>query len=246
MRFVFLLLLFPLCGFCADKILILIIASDQFPVYKRLHASWERYMDSDPEHIEAYFVRGDPDLDRAFKIEGHTIWTKTAEGWPPHHPGIINKTILSMKAFEPRLKEFQYVLRTNLSSFYVFPRLLDYVRTLPEVGCYSAAPIHPNASIGSGAGFLLSSDVAQLLIAHEAEFLGQVGTEDDMLVGKFLERHHIPLIAHARCDFLDLESFYKQRENLPENVFQFRVKTGDQDRFVHDSLIHSALWKVFY
>lgn len=224
----------------------LIIASDQFPVYKRLQQGWVSYMGTDPEHIEAYFVRGDPHLNVPFKIKDRTIWIRTEEGWPPHHPGIINKTILAMEAFAPRLSEFSYILRTNLSSFYVFPRLLAYVQSLPKTRCYSATPIHPGHSIGSGAGFLLSSDLACLLIDNKQEFLDRVGLEDDQLIGQFLNRQGVSLIAHPRCDFLDLESFYRQRETLPSDVFQFRVKTDDADRFVQDVFIHAALFKTFY
>ena len=40
------------------KVLVLIITSDNLPVYPKLQKVWKSYMHSDPEHIEAYFIRG--------------------------------------------------------------------------------------------------------------------------------------------------------------------------------------------
>lgn len=246
MRFLWVLFLAPILSFASDKILILIIASNNFPVYEKLQEQWRSYMDSDPEHIKVYFLKGDPDLATPHRFEQDTIWIRTTEGYVPQSAGIINKTILALEALSPRLSEFQYVLRTNLSSFYVFPRLLKYVHKLPKTRCYSASPLYPGSEIGSGCGFLISSDVARLLAKNKNKFLGRVDLEDDQLIGRFLKRRKIPLLPHARCDFSDLESFLNQRDHIPQDVFHFRVKTVFENRLVHDIFIHSELLKMFY
>ncbi|MCX6988703.1 MAG: hypothetical protein NTZ52_04285 [Chlamydiae bacterium] len=115
------------------KVLVLIIASDNFPgvdlvfPYPELKKIWRSYMHTNP-NIEAYFIQGDPNLSSPYEIQGDVIWSKTEENL---RPGILNKTLLSIECMLPRINEFDYVLRTNLSSFYVFPRLLHFLQTLP-------------------------------------------------------------------------------------------------------------------
>lgn len=80
------------------------------------------------DNIEAYFIRGNPDLEKTELVED-TIWSKTEESL---RPGIINKTLLSLEYLQDRINSFDYVLRTNLSSFYIFDRLLKILETKPK------------------------------------------------------------------------------------------------------------------
>lgn len=152
------------------KTLILIIATDDKPAYRELQKIWEAYMNSDPEHFEAYFVRANPHLPSAYEIKKNEILVKTQESF---FPGIINKTIMSMEALQSRLDEFDYVLRTNLSSFFPYNNLLKYLSKLPTENCYCGVNLHipkdwiviPNLDpifFISGAGIIFSKDVAKL------------------------------------------------------------------------------------
>lgn len=246
MRFLWALFLVPVFCFASDKILVFIIASDQLPVYQRLQECWQCYMNSDPEHIESYFLRADPQLNMPYKIEGNTVWIKTDEGGSSANASIINKTVLAMEFFAPRLSEFRYVLRTNLSSFYVFSRLLKYTKMLPRTRCYCASRSFPELPFGSGSGFLLSPDLVREIIRNKNKFLNRVDHPDDILIGEFFKKKKIPLLPHARCDFYDLESFYIQWDHIPEEVFHFRIKTSGADRLTQDPFIQSELIKRFY
>ena len=87
----------PLKKFKKDiKILVLIIASDEYPVYVELQKIWRSYMHYNPKQVEAYFMKADPDLGTMSIIQDDVIWSKTSETLAP---GIINKTILSIEAF---------------------------------------------------------------------------------------------------------------------------------------------------
>ncbi len=111
------------------KILVLIIASDNLPVYVEEQKIWRAYMHLNPKHVEAYFIKADPTLSTPFAIKEDIIWARGAENV---RPGVLNKTLLAFEALLPRLHEFDYVIRTNLSSFYVFPRLFTFLETLPK------------------------------------------------------------------------------------------------------------------
>lgn len=224
------------------KILVLIITSDNDPVYKELQNIWRRYMHNDPEHIEAYFIRGDHTLPVQYKIENDVIWSKTIESL---NPGLINKTILSLEALLPRIQtEFDYILRTNLSSFYVFPRLLKFLETCPDHKFYGGSVVFN--TFCSGSGFLLSPDLAQMLVAHKAHFLNNRSGEDDVLIGKFFTNHGISRSPHPRMDFACLNDWYTHKHNIPNNIFHFRIKNPYALRLSDDIIIHSSLIEMFY
>ncbi len=223
------------------KVLVLIIASEDLPVYSELQKIWRSYMHNDPEHIEAYFIKGDPDLSSLCEINGDIIWSRTPESLAP---GILNKTILSLEAFLPRIQqEFDYILRTNLSSFYVFPRLLNFLKTCPKKNFYCGSDIGPNCFIGSGCGFLISPDIAELLVQHKDHFINNT-TPDDVAIGEFLKQQGIPLSLHTRINFLNLQEWHRQKKNL--NAFHFRIKNPCNLRLSDDIYIQTQLLNIFY
>ncbi len=228
------------------KVLMLIIASDQLPVYLKLQKIWSSYMHSDPEHIEAYFIRGNQDLPTNYEIKDDIIWSKTAEGWIPQSAGILNKTILSIEALLPRLEEFDYVIRTNLSSFYIFPRLLEFLKTLPRKRCYCGSNTGIGSPIGSGCGFIMSRDVAKMLVKHKQHLLDNASAEDDLIIGGFFIRKGLKLILHDRMDFLTLDEWYQKKDTIPSHVFHFRMKHPDHVRLTDEIYVQSQLLQRFY
>lgn len=227
------------------KTLVLIIASDHLPVYPGLQKIWKSYMDIDPEHFECYFIRGNEDLPTLYSIENDTIWSKTKERLIP---GILNKTLLSLKAMEPRLSEFDYVLRTNLSSFFIFPQLLNFLKTLPRISCYSGpSPYHH--FIG-GSGIIMSTDVSKLLIDNLKTLYNSPGcyinVPDDVAIGRFLNKNGIKIIEKKWFLISDLSQWIKNGKKIPQDVFQIRVKTKKNLRQVDDLAIHLELLDRFY
>lgn len=228
------------------KTLVLIIASEQLPIYVELQKIWKAYMHSDPEHFEVYFIKGDAKLPNLYTIDNDIIWSQTDDWWIPQSAGILNKTLLSLEAMVPRLHEFDYVLRTNLSSFYVFPRLLDFLKTLPKQRCYCGSRVG-NTEIASGCGFIMSTDVAQLLINNKDQLMGQKHTEDDMIIGTFFAQEELRLIPHNRVDLLTLKAWKNIKKNIPQHEFHFRVKNADdQLRMTDELFIQRKLVKMFY
>ncbi len=232
------------------KILVLAVASDDKPYYKELQKVWRSYMDYDPEHVEAYFVKADPRLSSLYKIEDHTIWAKAETSVTP---GIADKTILAMEAMIPRIKEFDFIVRTNLSSFFVFPRLLEFMKTLPKTGCYHACENKilqgggkPYIPFGSGACFILSPDLVEMIVRNKNELLGST-IVDDVLFGWFCHYSKIPLIIATRMDILDMPTWLTLKNYLPENQYHFRLKNNSEHlRLTHEVQVHKELAKMFY
>lgn len=225
------------------KVLVLIIASDQLPVYQAEQQIWRSYMHYNPEQIEAYFIKADPALPTLYAVDGDIIWSRTSE---TVIPGIVNKTIVSLGALADRLPEFDYVLRTNLSSFYIFPRLLQFLQNMPKIGFYSG--VCDDELFGSGAGFLMSRDVAQLLVEN-TEFLlrHNLDVVDDVLIGIFLNSRGIKLVPHTRVNLTSMQLWHELKPRMPVNVFQCRVKNDDEKLRATDELyIQERLVRMFY
>jgi hypothetical protein len=241
------------------KVLVLIIASDNHPAFIKLQEIWRSYMHLDPEHIEAYFIKAAPDLKSAHEIIGDTIFSKMPDSYKP---GIVKKTVLSMEFMLDKIKKSDYVLRTNLSSFYAFPALLQFLNTLSGKNCYCARPMLPyytdvtrefrETPFGWGAGFILSRDLAEMLVDQKEElFQHSVENPDDVLIGAFFHRRHVNIIPVPCHIFKTRTGWQNYKDKLPKEAFHFRAKSyytyrKSEDTYADELYILSELLKKFY
>jgi len=227
------------------KTLVLVIASDNLPVYADFQKSWRSYMHSDPGHFESYFIKADPHLPTRYEIIGDTIWTQCEES---HTPGLLNKTLIAFEAFASRLNEFDYVLRANLSSFFVFPRMLPFLETLPKQNCYcgiyhggSSRFPHPQWKWANGSGIIFSPDLIKLLLSYK-QVLFNSQVVDDVMFGVFFD--HLPIIPSRSVEIYTQFDWFNVVNQMPEDLFHFRIRV-EPNRSL-DSYIHSHLLKRFY
>lgn len=103
------------------KIINLIIAS-RAKHYDIFTYCWLQYMNSNPE-VKSFFLYSDPTIENDLLIDTNSITYKCEESLIP---GILFKTIAAEKFCQKHMT-YDYVLRTNLSSFIIFPRLLKYL-----------------------------------------------------------------------------------------------------------------------
>jgi len=262
-------LLFFCVIFCCDlisedvkepKTLILIIATDDKPVYREQQRIWQAYMNSDPKHFEAYFIRANPDLPTPYEIKKNEIIVKTKEGLSP---GIINKTIMSMEALQGRLDEFDYILRTNLSSFFPYKNLKNHIEKLPKENCYSGISMYNIAGwefsrdlvyvpFISGAAIIFSKDVVKLLIKEHGkleEFKEKI--PDDVFIGLFCHKNKIPFKSAQRWDYPTHAGWLENNHKIEDYAYHFRAKYSYdvrtlQDPYKDELLTLNALLKRYY
>lgn len=239
------------------KTLILIIATDDKPAYREFQKVWESYMNSDPEHFEAYFIRADQNLPAKYQIKKNEIIVKTPEGFAP---GIINKTIMSLEALQSRLNEFDYVVRTNLSSFYAYPRLLAFLQSIPKTNVYRGVSLYPcelpqeflQIPFVSGAGIILSKDLAEMLVKeHHAFEKYKAELPDDVFIGMFFQKKNITPMQASRSDFPNRAAWQAGKNNLPADAFHFRAKSHhcfrmDEENYEDELFILHELLNMFY
>ncbi len=254
------------CVFCflgvvqGDKVpktLVLIICSDDLPEYAGFQRSWSSYMHLDPDYFECYFIRANPDMKTNFQIDKDIIWSKTQENLVP---GILNKTLLSLEAMLPRLDEFDYVLRTNLSSFFIFPRLKNFLLNAPRRNFFCG--IHhllgedwqPEGWI-CGAGMIMSRDLIKLLLVNKWKLFDlnkkMLITEsrmliDDVAISRFFVKKGVKIQSGKSVEIYSLEDWNGVKENIPEDIFHFRIRTLPPQTRDLDLIIHETLLEMFY
>lgn len=223
------------------KILFLILASDG-GVYTELQKVWRAYIHSYSDQIEAYFYKADPKLATEYHIEGDVLTVKCPEGLS----FVARKLKLALKAFEDRLDEFDYICRPNLSSFFILPRYIKALESLPKTrACMAKEHLHP-AVFPTGAGFTITPDVAKAILEHP--FPQHVHGGDDVAVGGVLKEMGIKICDVPRVDITAVSHREARLKLVADNskAFHVRVKHETHNRTQQDMDVHRTLLKLYY
>jgi hypothetical protein len=191
------------------KVLVLIISSDNDPVYAQHREIWLQYMNLNPQ-FECYFYQYH---DGPQKIENNTFWLNGVESYDK----IIVKTIDAFDFFMKR-DNYDFIVRTNLSSVWNFPLLIDYLNTLPKEKVYSGV-IGQCGTIPfcSGSGFIMTPDIVKLLI-EKRDIAESVKIMDDVDIGYTMLKLNIPFTLNSRNDSCIFQP----------TIYHYRCKRGDR------------------
>lgn len=113
-------------------------------------------------------------------------------------------------------EEWDYIFRTNTSSYVDKMRLFEFAKNLPKEKCYCG--INLENSFASGAGFFITRDCANILIE---EIENRRVPLEDVYIGQILTKRGIAITPGAtRCDF------YTDHNNDINNrsFYHFRCK----------------------
>jgi hypothetical protein len=247
--FFFLSFFFPVLSYediiKEPKVLVLIAASDDLPVYVEEQQIWRSYMHLDREHFEVYFIKANPELETDYEISSDVIWSKVENNLST---GMVHRVISSIEAMMPKMEEFDYVLRTNLSSFFIFPRYLKFINTLPRTNCYCGVIGYVEVLFVSGAGFLLSRDLAKQMV-NDKEYLIEPSPLywEDLIIGKYFYDLNVPFLNSSRMDFVTLSSWMEGKNFIPEHIHHIRTKNVDgSKRLSEEIFIQKELVNMFY
>ena len=163
------------------KVLVLIIASDDKSCYAQHRAVWRERWNSHPS-FECKFLQmhegPTQDTEETFFVQGEESL----------HPGVLTKTIEALKHYND--KGYDFILRTNLSSLWLFDRFLHVLEGMPSSGVYAGVISEVRAYV-SGGGILLSRDIAKLVV--ENTHLNTTNCVDDVDIGSILEAQGVVL-----------------------------------------------------
>jgi len=225
------------------KFIILIIDSDGEPCYIKNRTIMRTYLHSYPE-VKSFFIRMNDIQTDPVRLDGDVLSFRGTESF---YPGILHKTLDAMKYCVDNYS-FDYILRTNLSSFWNLPRLLEL--SLPVTDCIFA-PIckkyyfmNSHYDFPSGCGFISSKDVVMKYIQKRDLFVDNVW--DDVSFGVFCKRMNIPLSESVKYDFCTDNSIITQNmvnTIVSHGYYHYRVK--DQTR-IHDNQVFEYLYNAVY
>lgn len=120
-----------------------------------------------------------------------------------------------------RTWDYDFIFRTNSSSYVNKVMLKEAAKKLPLQKCYAGWEIKANEgfNIVSGAGIFMSRDVAAIV---RGEIDPWFEKEEDYYIGQILAKHNIPIIDDkSRLDFPNIG-------NRPELAYHLRFKTQDR------------------
>jgi hypothetical protein len=197
-------------------ILIVVISDDSNPLYSKMRDLWRLYMNSNP-NIDCYFIQY---REKQTELINDTLFLQGTESMK----SILNKTLDSMDFFMNR-STYKYIIRTNLSSVWNFNVLLNTLSGFPSENVYSGIlGNHDGILFASGSGFIMSKDVAELLLANRT-IAENVKMLDDVDIGYTLGKSGISInpIGYR----LDINSGEDIR--YTDNIYHYRFKTTNRD-----------------
>jgi hypothetical protein len=236
------------------KILCLILASDTAPEHVQFQALWRRFMNKH-RTVDCYFYKAHPDLQQPTFLADQTLWIQMNDNLNT----VYDKTLRAFEFFLPKLHEYDFVYRSNLSTLVSFQHMLDFCNDLPKTNCCAAVvggilPSTPQSerdsrnfpySFPGGNGFLLSCDLVKRLVEDKEP----LNTQDDVTIGNALRRWGIRIHEFVRPDLLEDHTWIvnnhellqpQERNMTPKKImFTYRFKTQDRQADVQkmDQLI---------
>ena len=225
------------------KLLVLIISSDNLTIYLKLQQLWEKIFGINV-NISFYFLKCKEDLKEDYLIDGNIFYTRCKEDW---HNGITIKTITAISKLYDK---YDYILRTNLSSFYIFEKLSKKLKYAPRNNYFAGVQgNHEGIPFISGCGFIISKDIAQIIASSNIEnILDSNYPNDDVCIAKFINSKGFKQTPLKRYDVENGKVTINELVNIINNendLFHVRIKNIN-DRETMDEMYRRELTKYYY
>lgn len=214
-----------------EKLLVIIIAGGTRGLtYPPFRAIWEAVAEAvKPLGVYVYLVSMNLTLREPIVNKQHIIFP----GKDSLIPGVLNETVMAFDyVYEKKLPGHKapFCLRSNLSSFWQFDKLLEWLRgkKTPLLAARIGKHHITHAIFPSGAGTLMSRDLCDYLLAFNRSALLGPNIDDDLAIGEVFYMHNIT--AMLRNDFVD--NYHLRGNPLLESpdVFHYRIKGKDELR----------------
>lgn len=219
------------------RVLTLVLYSEDLPVYKEHLKAWRMYSKSNSS-FDVFFIISSSTCTKT-KLIDDILYVSGEENLQT----MTNKFISALDYFE--YQNYDFILRTNMSSFWVFQNLIPVLEKLPRENLL-AGEICENYFV-SGAGMIFSPDVCDFL-RYNRIALFQFASDilDDVKISIFLRTFYditYTQIYPRRYD-INVPDDGKE-EKIPHDTFHFRVKQPTEKRYLEFEIMNN-LYKRFY
>lgn len=231
----------------------LVIATNDTPVYKFFRKIYQAYMNSNPD-IKVFFVYGaGADID---KQEYDLVYDDIIE---KYDPSMILKSLRAMAYINDNYN-YDYFIRTNLTTVWDFDRLLSRLTTLPLENCLAGTTrkcryrdiVSPDYI--SGIDLIVNQPMISSIVDHSESIVNWNLPEDWAMFKYFSEVYKAPLhraprpTAHIMENFTEADpiKILKDIELARSlNKDHFRIK-NNADRDTIDPFIAKMLCQQIY
>jgi hypothetical protein len=235
------------------KIINLIITNSSGNLYPALMRQWRRYMNLN-SNIKSFFIEMKSELNVDHIITDDSIILKGNESYVP---GIYEKTLRAIKiCLElPEFNHVNYFIRTNISSFWIWDRLLKFIESLPTENYAGSGLVMENRdrlwNSPHGSNMILTRDVVKILINnYNHEYRKEA---DDIAIGGILNLYSIKVNKYPWYVISDHISqdisgdIIKTISKIPDNVFTIRNNLSITDiRHSFEVYTYETLVNTFY
>ena len=206
--------------------MLLIISSSNEDIYLQMKQLSTLYFNKFNTQIKYYFIEYNPELSSDIIEDNNTIYVKGIESIP----GMYYKT---MKAIEyvNNIYSFDYIVRTNLSTFWHIPNLLNFINNIPKQRFACGFAIQ---GFITGTGIIITRDVGVLLYTKYCDS----HTYEDVTISYNIQSYgiHLHNIVNYKWGFL-----IPKIDDLPPNcryinidddfsdILHFRIKNTDRN-----------------
>ena len=237
------------------RALVLVLASDNCDLYRMFKIIWESYIFSEPS-IKVLFIYGKKEVTPIMPWD--LVFPNISESYPVH----LDK-VFEAFAYVDSQYQYDFLIRTNLSTFWVLRRLLEHLDELPTKMCYEGdGPLSGRGNYSayvSGTDTIVNRYMVTSMIEHK-DLLDFEKLPEDMAMGQYfhgiLGAPIIPssmhFVEHLRTDE-DFENQMSQAiaEADSKRQSHFRIKTKvskkHRERRLHmDERIARALLGKYY
>lgn len=157
------------------------------------------------------------------------VYPDIPEGFKPH---MLNKTYAALADIE-RMYDYDFLIRTNASTFWDFERVLRRLDTLPSTRCLAGSEGILEPRQLHGVALVLSRDVVQQLLTIPEQVAARATTEsEDRVLTKLVEQDlQIPRTVQPNICYItnqlsfdasEIDHYIKRAQK--HNLDHFRVK----------------------
>lgn len=230
------------------RVVLLVQASHNKPLYHLYRQFILAYADEEPS-VKVYFYYGTASPPRN-ELTDHDIvfdfldlTTTELHGKKIYPAGFVNKTVLAMREVDKRCT-FDYLVRSNLSTFWNFKALLKKINALPKTMCYSGPLLNwftgPPAA---GFAIILRNDLVSAITEFPNEEMmldRDFGIPEDVNFGIQIHRvYGAPLLNSDKAEPNGLGPYtwyiknYLSREDALENIVEALSSGADHIRMAN-------------
>jgi len=228
------------------------VYSQSLDKYQTLKQYQKIYLDLFTSSIKFFFLEYKNDMCEDIAEIHDFIYIKGQED--PIIPNLLNKTILAINYVKSKYN-FDYILRTNLSSIWNIPNLLSLYDKIPRNNFFGGHVNYHHISFITGTGIFISNDLIEKLL----EIMNHTYYElDDVSISIHMKNNNIQMyplnnMTNYKWNFqildenvTDINSGHHKNNNIEINddtyindILYFRVKnyTIERDLFVTKKIL---------